>query len=301
MTMRAVTALLLLLAPVAAAQEAQATFDLRKANDYKPVVGDRVQSESSDRQSKHIVVKSGEQVVQDQSEVAGEVTTYTDEVLTVDDAGKLMTARRTYATFRDQSTDQDVQVAGLKVLLTRGADGKHTFAAEEGATLPPALQLSLEAEAEKQDENEGKEDAQKDALLPETPVAVGATWDVPPARVLETFGFDPATNVLDPKTTACGTLVKTEERDGVTLVTVHIELKLLFSTFQSLVFPDPASFDIDMEVVFPADGSAPIGEAKITGAFAGTTSVPPQPGAPPMTLSIDMDIQSGDVRTRAKE
>lgn len=298
MTLRVVTSLLLLLAPVAAAQD---TFDLRRANDYKPVVGDKVRAESSERQTKHIVVKSGAQVVQDQSEVTGQVAVYTDEVLTVDDAGEVASARRTYESFRDQATDQDLQVAGLTVLLTRDAAGKHSFAAEGGATLPPALQQSLEAEAAKKDQDQAEEKEREDALLPEAPVAVGASWDVPPERVLQTFGFDPAANALDPKTTARGTLVKTEERDGQTLLTVKFELDLFFSTFQSLAFAEPASFDIDMELVLPADGTAPHGEAKVTGAFIGATNVPPQPGAPPMEVSIDIAIESKDARTPTKE
>lgn len=299
MTARVVTTLLLLLlAPVAAAQD---TFDLRKANDYKPAVGDKVRSESSERQTNHIVVKAGEQVVQDQNEVTGQVTTYTDEVLTVDDAGKANGFRRTYASFRDQTTEQDLQVAGLTVLLSRDAENKHTFVVEGGATLPPAVQQHLEAEAAEKDEKAADEDQREDALMPEAPVAVGASWDVPPERVLQTFGFDAATSALDPKTTAKGTLVSKEERDGQTLLTVKFEFDLFFSLFQNLEFPDPASFDIDMELVLPADGKTPHGGAKVTGTFKGATNLPPQPGAPPMTLTIDLGVEASDARARAQE
>lgn len=299
MTLRLVASLLLLLAPVAAAQE---TFDLRQANDYKAVVGDKLQSESSERQTKHIVVKAGEQVVQDQSEVAGQVAVFTDEVMAVDDAGKPSSLRRTYASFRDQSTEQDLQVAGVVVMLTRDAQNKHTFAVEGGAVLPPAVQQSLEAEAAKKDENAADEDTRQDALMPEAPVAVGATWDVLPARVIETFGFDAATNVLDEaKTKAKGTLVSKEERDGQTYLTIKFEFDLFFSTFQSLEFPDPASFDLDLELTLPAGGKTPEGGAKVTGAFKGATDVPAQPGSPPMNVSIDIGVNSSDSRVRAKE
>lgn len=274
------------------------TFDLRATDDYKPVAGDRVRVEQTERQKSNVVVKNGPQVLQQQEGQEGFVATYDEEVLAVDDEGEVTRARRTYEAFRDLETAQDAEVKGLTVLLERSAEGKHTFAAEGDATIPPPLKARLDDEATKKDAKaEGGEDDEdrQEALMPEAPVEVGATWDVPPEQAMEAFGFE-ETELADEGSSVKGTLVSVDERDGQRFLKVQVAIDLAFKRFQGLPCPEPATFKMQLELELPAGGTSPAGEARLSGTFDGKPTVPNAP--PGVTMDVDLEVENHQRRVR---
>lgn len=300
MTLRTLAAALLaglLLVPCATAQE---TYDLRRADEYEHKVGDRLRVERAERQKSTVVVQNQGQVLQRQEGSEGFEATYVDEVLAVDDEGEVTGLRRSYETFLDVETGQDVDVKGLVVVLERGADGKHTFKADGDVTIPPAVQARLQQEAQKKDaEAEGgeDEDARQDALLPEAPVAVGATWEVPPEKAVESFGFEES-ELAPGASSVKGTLVSVEERDGQKFLKVQVAIDLAFKRFQGLVCPDPAKFQMQLELDLPAGGTSPAGEAKLTGTFDGQATMPNAP--PGVMVDLDLEVQNHQRRARVQ-
>lgn len=289
----------LLLVPCAQAQEA--TYDLRQADEYQHVVGDRIRVERTERQESKVVVQNQGQVLQRQEGAEGFVAAYVDEVLAVDDEGEVTGLRRSYESFRDLETSTDVDVKGLVVVLERSPEGKHTFKPEGQATIPPALQSRLHQEAAKKDaEAEGTDDEEErqDALLPAAPVAVGATWDVPPQEAVDAFGFQES-ELVPEASSVKGELVSVEERDGQTFLKVQVKIDLGFKKFQGLVCPEPAKFLMKLELDLPAGGTSPAGEAKLTGTFDGQATMPNAP--PGVTVDIDLDVENHQRRARVQQ
>ncbi len=288
----------LLLVPCASAQT---TYDLRQADEYTPVVGDRVRVERTERQTSKVLVQNQGQVLQRQEGSEGFAATYVEEVLAVDDDGDVTRCRRSYEKFHDVETAQDVDVSGVVVLMERSAEGKHTFKADGGAPLPPTLEKRLHEEAAKKDaEEEGGEDEEdrQEALLPEQPVAVGGTWEVPPEQAVESFGFQES-ELVPEASSVKGTLVSVEQRDGQELLKVQVTIGLAFKRFQGLECPDPARFDMQLELELPAGGTSPIGEAKLTGKFDGQATMPNAP--PGVTVDVDLDVENHQRRVRVQQ
>lgn len=288
---------LLLLAPRAQAQD---TYDLRKADDYVHAVGDRIRVEQEERQQSKIVVQNQGQVLQRQEDREGFTSTHVDEVLAVDDEGEVTRLRRSYERFSDLSTGEDVDVSGLVVLLERSHEGRHTFKAEGDKAIPPAVEARLQQEAAKKDaEREaGKdEEERQDALFPEAPVAVGATWEVPPETAIEVFGFEDCELVTEASSIK-GKLVSLQERDGQTFLDVQVTIDLAFKRFQGLVCPEPAKFVMKLDLELPAGATSPAGQARFTGTFDGQATMPNAP--PGVTVDLDLDVQNQQRRTRVQ-
>lgn len=294
---RAALLLGLLLVPLAHAQE---TYDLRQADEYDPVVGDRVRVERTERQVSKVVVQNQGQVLQRQEGAEGFAATYVEEVLAVDDEGEVSRLRRSYEAFRDLETSQDVDVKGLVVLLERSAEKKHTFKAEGDVPIPAALETRLHQEAQKKDaEAQGGEDEEdkQDALLPAAPVAVGATWEIPPAEAVEAFGFEQS-ELVPEASSVKGTLVSVEERDGARFLKVQVDIDLAFKRFQGLVCPEPSKFGMKLELDLPAGGTSPAGEAKLTGAFDGQATMPNAP--PGVMVDLNLEVENHQRRVRVQ-
>lgn len=287
----------LLLVPPAQAQD---TYDLRQADEYKHAVGDRIRVEREERQDSKVVVQNEGQVLQRQEGAEGFTSTHVDEVLEVDGEGEVTRLRRSYETFRDLTTGDDVDVSGLVVLLERSAEGKHTFKAEGDKEVPPAVQARLLQEAAKKDAEEESgedEDDRQDALLPDAPVAVGATWDVPPETAIEAFGFEES-EIVPEASSIKGTLVSVEERDGQKYLDVQVTIDLAFKRFQGLTCPEPAKFQMKLELELPAGGTSPTGEAKLSGTFDGQATMPNAP--PGVTVDIDLNVENQQRRARVQ-
>ncbi|MCO5171819.1 MAG: hypothetical protein M9894_36415 [Planctomycetes bacterium] len=299
MTFRVATTSLLAALALAlpAAADEPTTYDLRAGDDYTPVVGDVLRVETTERQKSQVVVKSGEQVLQEQEGQQGQSAVYTEEVLAVDDQGQVSRARRVYESFRDLEAGAAPDVSGLVVLLERGDDGKHAFVPEGEAQVPPELEERLAQEGLQRDAKKALGDQEKErqhALLPDEPVPVGATWEVTPEQALVAFGFQDS--ALHPElTTVRGTFRSLEERDGVTFMNVHVDVDLAFTRFQGLDCPEPASFKLQLDLLLPEGGTSPAGEARLTGVFDGEPVVPEAPG---VTMAVDLELENAQRRTR---
>lgn len=288
---------LLCLAPA----RADETWDLRKL-DHKAAAGDKVRTETSEKQQMKFVVQQGAETVRKDEKVEGFAGAWTDEVQAVDEEGQPTKSRRTYESYEDHESGKKVEVAGIVVLLERDAAGKHGFKAEGDKPLPPELQARLEAEVKKDDEKLAAKKAGKEAesdkmdrLLPEKPVGVGAEWEVPAQAAADAFELNGSE--LDPKSKVTGKLVAAEARGGATYLKIELTIDLWLKTFQEMACPEPASFRFKVHMNVPADGKAPDGELSMTGSF---NAAPQNPEAPPgMTMTIDLAVENKTKRTRS--
>jgi hypothetical protein len=292
--MRAALASALLLVVATSAARAQ-TVDLRKANGYRPAVGDRVKSTKSDRQVMDMeVLQAGTNPLQQKHEEQGFEGVWVDEVQAVGEDGKKPTRfLRTYERFKDLRRGEELPVEGVKVLYSTDAAGTRSFTAAEGsAPIPAALERRLHDEADKQTAKAragaDKEDV-KEVLLPAEPQAVGATWSVEPARVATNMDLGKPEDLVADKSSVTGTLVGVEEKDGTSWATVRVAVKLSFLRLKDLPCAEPALLDMSIELVVPVAGDSPAGSMTARATFDAKPTPPNLPKDVTMTMNMTMD------------
>lgn len=298
--MRVLLAPVLLLLVAACPAGAQERVDLSGAASYRPVVGDRVRCARRERQVMDTVARQAGQPDQAKHEDDGYEAVWTDEVLEVSQDGRRATrVERRYESFRDVGRDEVVAVAGVEVLIATDAAGTTDFAAAQGsAPLPPALTKALREELERASKRAGQPEPAA-VLLPHEPQAVGAAWDVDPARLAASLNVGAPEDLVPERCSVRATLAAVEEVDGVRLATITCAVKLAFARLESrMPLAEPAALDLSLEVRLPVAGDAPTSSVTSKGTFGAAPAPPKLPAG--MTMRVDIAMDRAERRERVR-
>jgi hypothetical protein len=288
---RLLTVSALLLCPLMAWGQ---TYDLRQAGDDKPVAGSKVLEEEVERQEMAMTILQGDQVLQEQQGTEGFEQTFLEEILEVDDQGELVRATRTYTRFVDLESGESLD-GELTVEMSRGEDGSYSLGPlPEDRPIPDLLRAKLQSAVAKKNAPEDEEQRDpEEVFTPAEPVAVGATWTVPPLEALAGLGLNAD---LDVEGSSCaGTLVSAEEEGGTTWLNVKIDLTLKLLTLDGSKCPDPIMWTMTLELKLP-DGGGVTGQVRLTGNMKGSMAPPDAP--PGMLVKLNMDMTGIQTRTR---
>tara|TARA_R110002072_G_scaffold30128_1_gene94497 strand:- start:749 stop:1639 length:891 start_codon:yes stop_codon:yes gene_type:complete len=295
MTRALLASMFLLIAPPAFAQT---TYDLRKLEDRDPVLDESVNEQQADDQLTRTRILNlnqpeGQQVVKDEQERKGHEFSRTRTVRAVDAEGKTTQFELVFASFKDLKTGEELEVADVKVLVTKGPDGKWTRKIEQGDVPPPLAQVLDKELVDLNKEKKGKK--AQDVMLPEQPVAVGATWKIDASHMAKEMGFNPKDLDAD-KCQGSGKLVSLTSEDGQDYLTVSVEVTITFSTFQGMPTKVPVVISISGTLKFSADGSLPNGEKTLSMTMKGTVA----PADAPPGMVVEFDMKGKKLTTRSK-
>lgn len=282
-----------LLAAPASAQDAP-TYDLRQ--EYKYVAGDKVRVHERMETRAKYALRAGEQVMQEVDQTEGYDQRYVEEVQEVDADGDVIRALRTYTQVQDLATSEtlDLKDKPFQVQMARDEDGTFRFTAvDQTAQVPDLLERLLDQEAGRKETESDDEDTQK-LIMPEQPVAVGATWQVPLEQACEVFKFPPET--VGPAAEAQGTLEAAEPSGEQTMLKVGLRFKLPLTSFNGMACPEPMKFDATISLRMPANASGPDGGATMEGVIKGKAKLPEDEGLPPDAV-LDLDMKVTNTKT----
>jgi hypothetical protein len=186
-----------------------------------------------------------------------------------------------------------VKVDGVKVEITRDEKtNKQSFDTPEGSPpIPPAVFDAIASDLEGKNERAAKGYTDRmlgEVMLPAEKKAAGDTWTIDVAKMVEMIGFE-AADVDLTKSSAQGALDGTEEKDGHTWVSFHVEMKLVLvrmpgSGGQPL--PTPSPMDTTMRFHLPAAADGPHGDSHMVQHIELAV---PGPQGKPVTVTIDTD------------
>lgn len=288
---RRVAFLAVLLAAPALSQDAP-TFDLR--SDYKFVAGDKVRVHELQQTHAKYALRDGEKVLQSVDQTEGYEQRYEEEVQEAGADGDVTRSVRAYAYARDIATGETLELAEkpFKVQMARDEDGTYRFTpVEEGAQVPALLETLLDQEAGRKETEAVEESAQR-LMMPDAPVAVGATWAIPVEKACEVFKFEPE-QVASEGVETQGTLTAAEVKGAETELRVAIRFKLPLKSFNGMPCPDPMMFEANLEIVMPAGATSPNGQVSAKGDVKGKASLPPEEGMPKdAVLDLDMTVST---------
>lgn len=289
----AVSVVLVLLAVPALAQDAP-TYDLRQ--EYKYVAGDKVRVHERMETRAKYSLRAGDQVMQEVDQTEGYDQQYVEEVQEVDAKGDVVRAVRTYTQVQDLATSEtlDLKDKPFKVQMARDEDGTFRFTpVDQAAPVPDLLERLLDQEAGRKETESDDESTQK-LIMPEQPVAVGATWQVTLQHACEVFKFEPET--VGPGAEAQGTLQAAEPKGDLTMLKVDLTFKLPLTSFNGMACPEPMKFDATISLRMPAGATGPDGGATMEGAIKGKAKLPEDEGLPPGAL-LDLDMKVTNSKT----
>lgn len=290
--------LLALAAAPALAQEGAPTYDLRQ--EYKLVAGDKISVQEHMETRAKYTLRAGDQVIHDADQVEGYDQSYVEEVQEVTADGDVVRSVRTYTHVRDLNTAEelDLKANPFKVQMSRDEDGLFRFTPlEEGAQLPELLERILGVEVGRKEADSDEEDARR-LLVPEEPVAVGATWQLPVEKVCEVFKLPPES--IAEGAEGSGALEAAEPVGERTMLKVALRFKLPMSTFNEMPCPEPMRFDATISLRVPAGATGPEGGVALEAAIKGKAKLPPDQGLPPgAMLDLDMTIKNSKSVERA--
>ena len=286
--------LAVLFAAPALAQDAPAptTYDLRQ--NYKFVAGDKVRVHEVQQTRAKYALRDGDKVLQSVDQTEGYEQRYEEEVQEASAEGEVTKSVRAYAFVKDISTGEtlDLTEKPFKVQMARDEEGIYHFTpVEAGAQVPQLLETLLDQEAGKK-ETEGAEESQQRLMMPEGPVAVGATWAIPVEKACEVFKFEPE-QVASEGVETQGTLTAAEVKGTETELRVAIRFKLPLKSFNGMPCPEPMLFEANLEIVMPAGATSPNGQVTAQGDVKGKALLPPEEGMPKdAVLDLDMKVSS---------
>jgi hypothetical protein len=288
---RRLALLAVLLAAPALAQDAP-TFDLR--SDYKFVAGDKVRVHELQQTRAKYALRDGDKVLQSVDQTEGYEQRYEEEVQEASAEGEATKAVRTYTFVRDISTGETLELTEkpFKVQMARDEEGTYHFTpVEAGAQVPTLLETILDQEAGRKETEAVEESAQR-LMMPEAPVAVGATWAIPVEKACEVFKFEPDQVASEGYETQ-GTLSGAEPKGAETELRVAIRFKLPLKSFNGMPCPDPMLFEATLEIVMPAGATSPNGQVSAKGDVKGKATLPPEEGMPKdAVLDLDMTVST---------
>ncbi|MGE0707190.1 MAG: hypothetical protein AB7N76_16745 [Planctomycetota bacterium] len=270
--------LLLVAAAPALADEGQ-TYDLKKIVHDKVTAGESCRESETEKSVQKIVVTAEGNVVDQKDEKKGATFSRTVKIVEASPEGKPTKILFGYESFQDEESGEKPDVNGLEVTCTKAGD-EWKLEAAGGKAIPPVVEAHIRAGLGKQDK-EGNEEVGK-ALLPDKPVAVGASWDLDPDYLAKQMHMGGSTIVKD-KSAAKGTLKAVTQKDGKDWFKVEISIKLVLADVQGQPMKEPMVMDMKMTMEAPAGGV--YSELQMT--MKATGVMEPQPGAV-VTLDIDM-------------
>lgn len=285
--------LLALVAAPALAQDAP-TYDLRQ--EYKYVAGDKVRVHERTETHAKYALRAGDQVMQQVDQTEGFEQRYEEEVQEVDEKGDVTRSVRTYTQVQDLATSEalDLKDKPFKVQMARDEDGTFRFTpVEQGAAVPELLERVLDQEAGRKETESDDEGAQK-LIMPEQPVAVGATWPVSLQHACEVFKFEQET--IGQGAEAQGTLEAAEPQGDLTMLKVALRFKLPMTSFNGMACPEPMKFDATINLRLPAGAAGPDGGASMEGVIKGKAKLPTDEGLPPDAI-LDLDMKVTNTKT----
>lgn len=285
--------LLALVAAPALAQDAP-TYDLRQ--EYKYVAGDKVRVHERTETHAKYALRAGDQVMQQVDQTEGFEQRYEEEVQEVDEKGDVTRSVRTYTQVQDLATSEalDLKDKPFKVQMARDEDGTFRFTpVEQGAAVPELLERVLDQEAGRKETESDDEGAQK-LIMPEQPVAVGATWPVSLQHACEVFKFEQET--IGQGAEAQGTLEAAEPQGDLTMLKVALRFKLPMTSFNGMACPEPMKFDATINLRLPAGAAGPDGGASMEGVIKGKAKLPADEGLPPDAI-LDLDMKVTNTKT----
>lgn len=225
---------------------------------------------------------------------------WTDEVLEVSPDGKrALRLLRSYESFRDLGRDEVLSVSGVQVLIATDAAGTLDWApAQDSATPPPALAQALKEELERATKRAGQPEPAA-LLLPHEPQAVGASWDVDPARLAGSLNVGSPDDLVPERCSVRATLAAVDEVDGVRVATITCAVKLAFARLESrMPLAEPAALDLNLEVRLPVAGDSPASSVTTKGTFGAAPAPPKLPAG--MTMRVDIAMDRAERRERVR-
>ncbi len=282
-----------LLAVPALAQDAP-TYDLRQ--EYKHVAGDKLRVHERTETRAKYALRAGAQTMQEVDQTEGFEQRYDEEVQEVDAEGDVIRSVRTYTLVHDLATSEklDLQASPIQVQMARDEDGTFRFTAVDAtAQVPDLLERLLDQEAGRKETQSDEEGAQK-LIMPEGPVAVGATWPITLAHACEVFKFEERT--LGPGAEARGTLTAAEAQGDQTMLKVDFVFNMPMTEFNGMACPEPMKFDATISLRLPANASGPQGGATMSGTIKGKAKLPEDEGLPPDAV-LDLDMKVTNTKT----
>lgn len=283
--------LAVLLAAPALAQDAP-THDLR--GDYKFVAGDKVRVHELQQTRAKYALRDGDKVLQSVDQTEGYEQRYEEEVQEASPEGEATKAVRSYSFVRDISSGETLELTEkpFKVQMARDEEGTYHFTAvEAGVQVPALLETILDQEAGRKETEAVEESAQR-LMMPEAPVAVGATWAIPVEKACEVFKFEPE-QVASEGVETQGTLSGAEAKGAETELKVAIRFKLPLKSFNGMSCPEPMLFEATLEILMPAGATSPNGQVTAKGDVKGKALLPPEEGMPKdAVLDLDMTVQT---------
>jgi len=283
---------------VASPALAQTTYDLRKLGDRDPVLNESVEETQVDDQLMRTRILNlnqpeAQQVVKDEKEQKGHEYSRTRTVRALDAEGKPTQIELVYASFKDHKTGEEFKAMNTKVLLTKGADGTWARKTESGEVSPGLAKTLDKKLRELSKDKKGK--SSEEVMLPEKPVAVGATWKIDAVEMAKEMGFE-VKELDQDKCQGSGELTSLTKEGGQDYLSVSIEVTMTFSTFQGMPTKVPLVIGLSGTLKFSADGSLPDGEGVLNMTMQGTVA----PADAPPGMVVEFDMKAKKVTTKKK-
>jgi len=281
-----------LLLSLCAVQDSEGRYDLTL--ERHPTEGEQVELEQSREQTMKLVVKMGEQVLQEQTQSESSSVQAKAKVTQLAD-GKVVEAVLGVArAVRTRGGKESVLgVSGKTVQAKRQAGGPWEFTADGQPV--PAEEAAVLREAMPGGRSDGTPSG-KAIFAPKTPVKPGESWPVDMEKLARSFGegkltFDVA------KSKGAMTLKTVEKREGAAFGLIDGDITLLLTALGPLPLETPLPLRLVPSIDACIDGQKPDAAMAMKGTMKGTTQAKP-PGAEE-ALTLDMDMSVG-VRLRMK-
>lgn len=269
------------------------TYDLTKLLAREPAVGGPALREaSSESERGRQVVRQKGKVVQDQSASKSQSYARKLEVLATGPGGDASKVRYTYESYErsENESKQVLEVEGLALVVDSSEkDVPAKVKPEGGRQVPPFLENKLQDEAQQPPKAEQLK--KLTLLLPQGPVAVGASWEKSPAEAAKALGIPEAG--LDLKGSSLRGTVSASEVSG--RIQVRIVATLRFTRYQDMRCLDPVVVSVEIRAEIPTAAGDPTGSMAQSMKLVGVLESPQG-----LEVAIDVEQKSETVVSAAK-
>lgn len=270
---------------LALAQDPEARYDLKF--ERPPVEGEEVEIDQARDQTMKLVVKMGEQVLQEQSQSeSGSVRARVKAVKVAD--GKLVEALLavTRAARSRNGQEMVLGVSGKSVRATREPGKPWAFEAD-GAPVPDEEAALLREAMPGGRTDEGP--SGKAIFAPKNPVKAGESWPVDMEKLGKSFGEGKLTH--DPAASkGTMTLKSVRIQDGAVFGAIEGDILVSVTAMGPLPLETPLPLRLAPVIDACIDGKTADATLTMKGTMKGTTQAKPPGVEEPLTLDLDMTV-----------
>ena len=281
-----------LLLALCALQDPETRHDL--SLERHPAEGEQVELDHSREQSMKLVVKMGEQVLQEQTQSESSAVQGRAKVLKVAEGKVVEVVLDVARAARTRNGQESVLgVSGKTVQAKRAIGGAWEFTVDGQALSPEETAVLREAMpgGRADDTPSGKA-----VFAPKMPVKAGESWPVDLEKLARSFGEGKLTFDLE-KSKGTMTLKSVEKREGALFGLIDGEITLLVKSMGPLPLETPLPLKLAPSIDACIDGRTPDAAMSMKGTMKGTTEAKPPGAEEALTLDLDMTV---GVRLRMK-